>query len=743
MKIPRKTQTYKTRSPNLITKVFALFFVAVSLISLTNLLVFSRLMNTLEYEATALNNQQVSTAVVKLDGIMTDVQNRYASMIQKEEFQSYVGLEPSAYTLHQMFMEASEIFNSCPYIQTWAVLLQDTPTSINYISVNNQEQYFQQFCVSDTYTPRFWREQFGVRFSRKLYPAAAFTVSDRASQANVFQKELLPLAMKSYWTNNIMVVLFLNIDAICEEVGLYMTEGTYLFSENGELLYTSDGERQITSVPEEKKLNIGTGAVSVFKASSSKNGLQYVKLIAESQAMEMVRSSKSLFLLVTLLALGTASVLILYSVRRTLHPINGMLDLLQQHTGETTTGDIRQARTVLEEVLQQREEQARTLAKQDALLSEYALRAQLKSLYVSTGQANSPDEGQVFILHIQVHYKESAIRCIQTPRAQLENLLQEVLSAELSRQFMSSLIFQLEPGCFAAKVTLAKNSSMVDRMTRFLQRLEQEREFACFTVVQSRSLSPGEDLAEVYAAVLQAARQARICDQTQWLSTDALPPEKEILFSRQEEQRLAASIHARQPETAAEQAFEILQNNLHRGITYAQMEILCVALVNTATYAMSELMPSTERIAAVSGVYNLLITRCKTADDYCDTVTRFIRGCTEGEGDAQERDTLLKKVQLYLQNNYQREFSGEEMAEDLKVSRSYLSSYYKNKTGMNLSDSIQLYRIRKAMELMKDPDIKISEVGAMVGISSGNTFLRQFKKYTGMSPKEYRAKSRE
>lgn len=743
MKKPRKAQSDKVRSPNLIPRVFALFFVAVSLVSLTNLFVFSRLLNTLENEANALNKEQVNSAVLKLDGVMTEIQNRYASLIQKDEFQSYAGIEPSAYALHQMFMEASESFNGCPYIKAWAILLQDTQTSINYISVNNAELFFNQYCSSETYSVGFWREQFAVRFSRKLYPSAEYTVTERNSQASITHAELLPMVMKSYWKNNIMVVLFLNMETIREEVGLYMTEGTYLFSEDGELLYSSDRIPQIISVPEREKLNDGTGAVSVFKATSIKNGLQYLKLISESQAMGMVRSSQNLFLLVTLLSLAAASVLILLSVRRTLHPINGMLDLLQQHSDGKRAGDIREARSILEEVLQQREEQAQTLAKQDALLSEYALRAQLKSLYVDTKQNISPNDGAVYILYIQVQYRERVSSQIQTPRAEMESLLQDVLSAELNRQFMSCLMFQLEPGCFVAKVTLEKNGRMENRMKRFLQRLEQERDFAYFTVVQSRKLQSGEDLAEIYAEVLQGVRQARVCQQTQWLTMEALPQENDILFSKQEEQRLAASIHARQIEAAAELAQDILQKNLLQGINYAQMEILCVALVNTVTYAISELMPNTERIAAVSGVYNLLATGCKTAKAYCDTVLQFIRSCEDSKSETGERDALLKKIQQYLQSNYHREFSGEEMAEALKVSRSYLSTYYKSKTGMNLSDSIQLYRIQKAMELMKDPDIKISEVGAMVGISSGNTFLRQFKKYTGMSPKDYRSKIRE
>ena len=108
---------------------------------------------------------------------------------------------------------------------------------------------------------------------------------------------------------------------------------------------------------------------------------------------------------------------------------------------------------------------------------------------------------------------------------------------------------------------------------------------------------------------------------------------------------------------------------------------------------------------------------------------------------AEQDDLMLQKIQQYLTENYHREFSGEEMAEALWVSRSYLSTYYKSKTGNNLSDSIQLYRVQKALELLKDPSVKVGQVGAMVGIPSSNTFLRQFKKYTGMTPKEYRLKN--
>ncbi len=204
--------------------------------------------------------------------------------------------------------------------------------------------------------------------------------------------------------------------------------------------------------------------------------------------------------------------------------------------------------------------------------------------------------------------------------------------------------------------------------------------------------------------------------------------------------KLFALVRSSNMTEAVELARELLEKNLESGITHTQMEMLCIAIVNTVSYAMTELTPSAEKLAAASGVYNTLTSKCSAAREYISAVLDFICSADTPAKPAQD-DQLLNAVQQYLEENYHREFSGEEMAAALWVSRSYLSSYYKNKTGMNLSESIQLFRIQKAVELLKDPDITIGEIGTMVGMPSSNTFLRHFRKYTGMTPKEYRLKN--
>ena len=100
-------------------------------------------------------------------------------------------------------------------------------------------------------------------------------------------------------------------------------------------------------------------------------------------------------------------------------------------------------------------------------------------------------------------------------------------------------------------------------------------------------------------------------------------------------------------------------------------------------------------------------------------------------------DDTIKKVLEYCENNY-REGTLAEIADQLYLNTSYLSSLIKQKTSLNFSDHIQNARMRQAALLLKDPNIKIYNISNMIGYLNPNNFARAFKLYYGMSPTEYR-----
>ena len=65
-----------------------------------------------------------------------------------------------------------------------------------------------------------------------------------------------------------------------------------------------------------------------------------------------------------------------------------------------------------------------------------------------------------------------------------------------------------------------------------------------------------------------------------------------------------------------------------------------------------------------------------------------------------EQKTLLQQIEQYVKQNYKSKISLEEIADELHVNRSYLSRFYKNKTGVNLFDEILKLRIESAKEYL-------------------------------------------
>nr|WP_275900810.1 helix-turn-helix transcriptional regulator [Paenibacillus periandrae] len=68
----------------------------------------------------------------------------------------------------------------------------------------------------------------------------------------------------------------------------------------------------------------------------------------------------------------------------------------------------------------------------------------------------------------------------------------------------------------------------------------------------------------------------------------------------------------------------------------------------------------------------------------------------------------------------------------------YVSKYFKQKTGQNFSDYIVEIRMGKAIELLQDINYKTYEISELVGYSYPKNFTRTFKKFYGISPREFR-----
>ncbi|WP_128658275.1 helix-turn-helix domain-containing protein [Paenibacillus sp. 598K] len=80
----------------------------------------------------------------------------------------------------------------------------------------------------------------------------------------------------------------------------------------------------------------------------------------------------------------------------------------------------------------------------------------------------------------------------------------------------------------------------------------------------------------------------------------------------------------------------------------------------------------------------------------------------------------------------------DKLADELGMSKVYLSQFFKEQTGANFSDYLVQLRMRRAKELLVGTSQPINRIAELAGYYSSNTFCRAFKRETGLSATAYR-----
>lgn len=112
--------------------------------------------------------------------------------------------------------------------------------------------------------------------------------------------------------------------------------------------------------------------------------------------------------------------------------------------------------------------------------------------------------------------------------------------------------------------------------------------------------------------------------------------------------------------------------------------------------------------------------------------------CRDTEDISTKNRRRISEIKDYITEHYaESDLSVSGIADRFGISNSYLSHAFKNGAGCNILEYIQMVRVGKAKELLKD--YSVGDTAAKVGFSVVQTFSRVFKQFEGISPKEYKS----
>ena len=102
------------------------------------------------------------------------------------------------------------------------------------------------------------------------------------------------------------------------------------------------------------------------------------------------------------------------------------------------------------------------------------------------------------------------------------------------------------------------------------------------------------------------------------------------------------------------------------------------------------------------------------------------------------RDFYIKEALVFIDRNYQRDISIEEIAAVCGLNRSYFGKVFRDSVGESPQAYLLHYRMARAAQLLKETRMSIGEIAAQVSYPNQLHFSRAFKNVHGVSPREYR-----
>ncbi len=170
-----------------------------------------------------------------------------------------------------------------------------------------------------------------------------------------------------------------------------------------------------------------------------------------------------------------------------------------------------------------------------------------------------------------------------------------------------------------------------------------------------------------------------------------------------------------------------------------QKNMLIAAITTFTRSAMDGGLPE-ELAYAMSDSYILKGEECTSAQELDQIYNRAFREYTYAVAREKNRHYSIKieAALHYITIHLHEKITLESVAEAVGLSPCHLSRVFKKETGVSMVDYVQEERIETAKHMLAYTDDTLSAVSQYLCFSTQSYFIRIFKKYTGMTPGQYR-----
>ena len=737
---------------SMFSRLVASFMAIIVIASLAYLFAYNSFIKIIEDEITRNINDRFDNDTSILNRYLEQIMATFLQCSGEVSFSPVVsGMPMTSYDQLAVFTEfRNSIYNKnqneyAGYLKAAFIVTRQTGDNIVIESrgTYTRNNFYNVFFKSDVYNEQFWLNELNKNFVFKVYPEENFLDLNTINPANM---KLTPIAFKKGGSSNYLIVALLNLNAVFSSASLNSKDIFMIYDRSGSIIYPLGMDIDLKSAvfePDRGFARIQAGYL--FKKDIPTNRLVYYKLVSDTLLKKRLADMNANFMLILLFSLFISLAISFLMASKFNNPVRQIVEIIKKSQSnlrkDSGIMDLQYIRDSVQSIVSDNAEYARDIHEKNSMLQEFFLQSRLKDIYLEIEDVESQltIKQKYGLILLKVHYKGLFFERISEDTGKATCFFKEFLQLLISKSFPGTVTFQMENDQIISVINMDRDYESLEPIVEELKdQLKNEEEFAFFTIVVSDIYSDISQIKAVYNRLFELLKYRRLLPETQIVDERRFKPDNgKAYFSMQQNEQFSSVLQNGSLEDSLKLFNQIIDYNLKKEVNSFNFNLLCMEMINCAAKTLNGLfhaVPSEMDIGAEYG----RIQNSSSPDEYRKVMETFIiKVVNYIKNNRKQGDYIIDYITGYVIGNYDKDIGLNDFAERLNLTNTYISSYFKDKMGVSLVDYINHFRINKAMELMKTPQLKVKDISVRVGMPNINTFIRAFKKYTGLTPKEY------
>ncbi|MEK8126703.1 AraC family transcriptional regulator [Paenibacillus filicis] len=746
-----RTSRFKLASSSLFVKLMLSFLSVILLLAAFNLFSYIYLRNKLYNEIIRYNELGIKQTVENYENHFRLTQNMILSLTRTDKWIPNISIlshvkENRRYDkINEVKTDLTTLYtNPFLHFDNFILYFKDDGYVVEKEGTSSAEDMFTKYYSSEAYPFDFWKGMSTDNYSLKILPTAVFTEKSMNSVRSIGSQ--MPLVIKAAPYENVYFIIMMNPQKLFAAYAGAGNTPFYIMDQEGRTLFAShdSAEAQLPASYQEGKHHELNGDFFYFYEKGADTGLTYVRAAPIATiTSEMLKLNIWLVTLLVAAILISVVTSVVLSLRLN-RPLRLMIETLERKQAEALpTSNIKEFAIIsdrMSSMMKTNERIRLDLDKKNTLVRQYAYTNKVKnipmSLYLTELEdAVQLDQPYAAVLY-EINFKDPSLNYdqeIQLLRKLIHSIFNtaddQIVTLQIEQNQLMSLIF---------------NPSSRDEILGTLGTLKQlllADDYLYLTIAVSPLYTEEMPFTDAYEQLSLLLKEKRLVGETQiiveprmisWKAFSWKMTQKEELHTRlltgSEESVLEWTDRHVDQLVQKDAASEVFQT-FARGVV-EEVEKTLVKL-NLQKQAETRKRSSLDRLG-----------QFYSSEQYKSWFRELLRPALAAiRTHSKTKDPITSFVTEYLDQHLCEDINLDLVADKLNITPGYLSSYFKEKTGTNFSDYLNDLRISRAKELLTNVELRIQDIAVHVGYQNVNSFIRMFKRYSGITPGEYRKRS--